>query len=123
MAAHEPGDVHTQFFDAFNAKDVDTLASLYEDDALLIMPGGSGTIAGIDAIRKALEMGVASGRTFRHESQVVHQSGDIAVLDCTSKVIDTAADGTVTEHEGNSIEIVRRQADGTWRFVIDVPGR
>ncbi len=122
MPAHEPGDVHTQFFDAFNAKDVDTLASLYEDDALLVMPGG-GTLAGIDAIRKALEMGVGSGRTFRHESQVIHQSDDIAVLDCKSKVIDTAADGTVTEREGNSIEVVRRQADGTWRFVIDVPGR
>ena len=122
MAAHEPGDVHTQFFDAFNDKDVDTLASLYEDDALLVMPG-AGTLAGIDAIRKALEMGVGSGRTFRHESQVIHQSGDIAVLDCKSKVIDTAADGTVTEHDGNSIEVVRRQADGTWRFVIDVPGR
>ena len=122
MSAHEPGDVHTQFFDAFNAKDVDTLASLYEDDALLVMPGG-GTIAGVDAIRKALEMGVGSGRTFRHESQVIHQSGDIAVLDCKSKVIDTAADGTVTEREGNSIEVVRRQSDGTWRFVIDVPGR
>ena len=68
-------------------------------------------------------MGVVSGRTFRHESQVIHQSGDIAVLDCKSTVIDTAADGTVTEHSGASIEVVRRQADGTWRFVIDVPGR
>ena len=122
MAAHEPGDVHTQFFDAFNAKDVETLASLYEPDALLVMPGGA-TLAGIDAIKKALEMGVGSGRSFRHESQVVHESGDIAVLDCKSTVIDTAADGTVTEHSGASIEIVRRQPDGTWRFVIDVPGR
>ena len=122
MAAHEPGDVHTHFFDAFNAKDVETLASLYEPDALLVMPGGA-TLAGIDAIKKALEMGVGSGRSFRHESQVVHESGDIAVLDCKSTVIDTAADGTVTEHSGASIEVVRRQADGTWRFVIDVPGR
>ena len=122
MPAHEPGDVHIQFFDAFNAKDVDTLASLYEPDALLVMPGGP-TLTGIDAIRQALEMGVNSGRTFKHESQVIHQSGDIAVLDCKSKVIDTAADGTVTEHEGNSIEVVRRQPDGTWQFVIDVPGR
>ena len=123
MAAQEPGDVHIQFFDAFNAKDVDTLANLYEDDALLVMPGGSGTIAGIDAIRKALEMGVASGRTFRHESQVIHQSGDIAVLDCNSTVIDTAADGTQTSRSSVSVEIVRRQSDGTWRFVIDLPGR
>ncbi len=123
MAAHEPGDVHTQFLDAFNARDVQALASLYEPGALLVMPGGGGTITGIDAIRKALEMGVASGRTFRHESQVVHQSGDIAVLDCKSTVMDTAADGTVTYHEGFSVEIVRRQPDGTWRFVIDLPGR
>ena len=56
-------------------------------------------MAGIDTIRKALEVGVVSGRTFRHESQVIHQSGDIAVLDCKSTVIDTAADGTVSEHE------------------------
>ena len=45
MAAHEPGDVHTQFFDAFNARDVEALASLYEDGALLVMPGG-GNIGG-----------------------------------------------------------------------------
>ena len=56
MPAHEPGDVHTMFFDAFNARDVETLASLYEDEALLVMPGGN-TLAGIDTIRKALEMG------------------------------------------------------------------
>ena len=123
MAAHEPGDVHTQFFDAFNAKDVETLASLYESDALLVMPGGGGTIAGIDAIRKGLELGVAGGRTFKHEGQVVHQSGDIAVLDCKSTVMDTAADGTVTSRSSVSVEIVRRQPDGTWRFVIDLPGR
>ena len=121
MAALEPGDVHIQFFEAFKAKDVEALVNLYEPDALLMIPGSP--IAGIDAIRQGMEMGVESGLSFEHESLVAHQSGDIAVLDCKTMVTETAADGTVNSYSSTSIEIVRRQADGTWRFVIDLPGR
>ena len=29
--------------------------------------------------------------------------------------------GNTVEMEGNGVEIVRRQADGTWKFIIDNP--
>ena len=122
MAAREPWDVHTQFFDAFNARDLDTLVSLHEPDAVLVTPQGV-TVTGIEAIKKGLVAGLAAKRIFKHESQEVYQTGDIAVLDTRSTIVDTAADGTVTTRSSTSIEIVRRQADGTWQFVIDLPGR
>lgn len=122
VAAREPGDVHTQFFDAFNARDLDALVSLHEADAVLVTPQGV-TVTGIEAIKEGLVAGLATKRAFKHESQQVHQTGDIAVLDTRSTITDTADDGTVTTRSSSSIEIVRRQADGTWQYVIDLPGR
>jgi len=30
-------------------------------------------------------------------------------------------DGAIIEQRGKAVEVVRRQADGTWRFAIDDP--
>ena len=33
----------------------------------------------------------------------------------------TGPDGSAVELSGESVEILRRQADGTWKFIIDSP--
>jgi len=33
----------------------------------------------------------------------------------------TGPDGQPTAMAGKAIEVVRRQADGTWRFIVDDP--
>ncbi len=49
------------------------------------------------------------------------RTGDIAVTGGTWSLTGTDADGEALEMSGRSVEVVRRQADGTWLFAIDLP--
>ena len=51
------------------------------------------------------------------------QSGDggLALLRAKWNATGTGPDGKPMTVSGNSTEVVRRQPDGTWRFVIDNP--
>ena len=126
MAAYNPGDVHLQFFDAYNRGDLETLVSLYEEDSILASPPrgetGAVLVQGTQGIREQLKAGLSRSRKFTHESMQAFQVGDIALLHCKSVSTHTEPDGTTRTSSGGSIEIVRRQADGTWRYVIDYPG-
>lgn len=48
-------------------------------------------------------------------------SEDLAVLFNHWTIRGTNEDGSALEISGKAMEIVRRQADGTWRFVFDHP--
>ena len=121
MPAREPGEVHVQFFEAFNRGDLEALVALYEPESIWASPQGQ-ISRGSKDIREHLAAGLALNRKFTHESQVVLQAGDIALLHCQSTITQVAADGTATTTSGKSIEVVRRQPDGTWLYVIDYPG-
>jgi ketosteroid isomerase-like protein len=47
--------------------------------------------------------------------------GNIALTQAKWSVNGTDADGKPVTMSGRSAEVVRRQADGTWLFVIDNP--
>jgi ketosteroid isomerase-like protein len=49
------------------------------------------------------------------------ESGDTALLCGKWQLSGNGPDGSAVEMRGNSIEVVRRQNDGSWRFVIDHP--
>jgi len=48
-------------------------------------------------------------------------SGDTALVSNAWTMNGTAPDGTALAHAGLSADVVRRQADGTWRILIDQP--
>ena len=115
MSATIPQDLHTLFLDAFNRGDVDALVALYEPNALLVT--GKGPALGHDAIRKAYEKIVADGAHMKLTTETVLEfGGGLAVLHASW-----------TYHRGGSAsaglstEVVRRQGDGSWLFVIDEP--
>jgi ketosteroid isomerase-like protein len=85
------------------------VSDLYEPDAVLALPVG-GTATGAAEIREAFAALVAVRPTFKQGDQrPALRSGDLAL---TSTRLD---DGAVT------VEVARRQPDGTWLFVIDQP--
>jgi ketosteroid isomerase-like protein len=47
--------------------------------------------------------------------------GELALTSSTWSVSGNDADGKAFTANGKSMEVVRRQPDGTWRFVIDNP--
>ena len=120
MPAYNPAEIHTLFRHALNVGDVDTLVALYEPNAVLVVDGKE--VIGRERIRKALESFVARrGRMTLETRAVVESPQGLAVLHGSWVIepqTEMAAD-IVTR--GLSTEVVRKQPDGTWLFVIDNP--
>jgi uncharacterized protein (TIGR02246 family) len=110
----QPGELHDRVESAFNAGDVDALVALYEPDAWLFGPNGP--VQGQDAIRSTWEGFVAMGGTLEMVTQYVVEHGDLAMLSNSWTV--TIGDDRMS---ATTAEVARRQADGTWLYVIDNP--
>jgi ketosteroid isomerase-like protein len=107
--ATEPNDLGRFFVERGNAGDVDGLVALYEADAVLAFPPGS-TATGHAEIRAVYEQFVAAAPVLtpgkQHPALV---SGDLALT------VSTLTTGEMT------VEIARRQPDGSWLWVLDQP--
>ena len=119
MTARTPEDLDRQFAEALNAGKLDTLVALYEPNATL-MPSPGKLVTGTAAIREALGQFIAAKPKMTLAAKVAAQSGDLAV--CTAKwdLSMTGPDGKPTKMTGQSAEVVRKQPDGRWLFVIDL---
>jgi len=105
--AMEPEDLDRLFLRRANAGDVDGLVALYEPDAVLAFPPGR-LVVGSAAIRVVYEELLTGRPRFDGEIRPAIRNGDIAI--------------TSTTRTGNAtVEVARRQPDGTWLWVIDQP--
>jgi uncharacterized protein (TIGR02246 family) len=116
-----PEAVDELFAEYMNAGNLDGLISLYEPKGVLV--GQDGTpLVGPAAIRHFFEtLGEAKMQIKMKVTKVVRGGDDVAVLYNDWAGTLTGPDGEETEMTGKAIEIVRRQADGSWRFIIDDP--
>ena len=116
MGIEQPGDIHPAVQDRFNAGDVAGLVALYEADAVMMGPDGE-RVDGLDAIRAnwagLLDMG---GRNMALTTVYCIEQGDLALLR-NDYTLDFAGEPV----SGGTAEVVRRQPDGTWLYVIDNP--
>ncbi|MBT8095499.1 MAG: DUF4440 domain-containing protein [Gammaproteobacteria bacterium] len=100
---------------ALNAKDIDTLVSLYTDDAR-VMPPGYPLSTGSDAVRDAFSGMIAAGFTGTLTPVDTRVAGDIGYNVGTFEL--TMGDGTVTT--GKFAETWERGSDGVWRISNDI---
>jgi uncharacterized protein (TIGR02246 family) len=119
MAASSPEEVNPTLIDALNRGDVDACVELYESDAAFVTQ--EGTVFGHDAIRAVMEAFISMKPSLTMECIEPVRSGDTALTRGTWKLTGTGPEGEPIEMGGRSAEIVRLQADGTWRFVVDDP--
>jgi uncharacterized protein (TIGR02246 family) len=120
MAVNKPEEMHGRFAEAFNLADLPALLTLYEPSAAFVGQPGQ-TLTGIEAVRGALQQYLALKGTIKMATTYVVESGDTALLRGTWLLQGKGPDGKPVEIRGNNVEVVRRQADGSWRFVIDHP--
>ena len=120
MPAQKPEEIDSLFAQALNARNVDALVALYEPQASL-MPSPGSLVAGTAAIREALAAFVSAKPTMQIAPRLVSQSGDVAVVTAKWQLAMTGQDGKPAQMQGQSVEVVRRQSDGRWLFVIDLP--
>ena len=110
-----PHEMNPIFAQAFNTRDINKLLALYEEEAVLRIDAER-TFTGKAAIAAQLERLLSMpGKMVSHNNFCI-EHGNIALLRADHSIVD--ADG-VTIFSGSSAEVVRRQADGTWLYIID----
>ena len=112
-----PEDMSPTLAIAFNARDLDAMAALYDEDAVLIDETGA-EHPGIDAIKEALKDMLKTGGVMTSAPRLAVIMGDIALSGADWRL--EPRDGG-EPLEGRSLEVLRRQPDGSWRYVIDCP--
>jgi len=105
--AVEPEDLGRLFLERANMGDVDGVVALYEPEAVLASPPDE-TATGRTAIRKVYEDLLASGPQSSGDVRAALRHGDLALTSTRFK-------------GGATAEIPRRQADGTWLWIADLP--
>jgi len=120
MPARRPEDCDIQLMETMNRGDLEGAVALYEPNAILVIAPSGETITGHEAIREFIRAGLAVGLQMTRETNVI-QNGDLALTGGRWKATGADAEGNPVVMSGNSREVVRRQPDGTWRFVIDNP--
>ena len=119
MRAAEPEQIHRVFEQAFNSGDLDGLVALYEQDATLVPQPGV-VVEGLDGIRESLRWLLDRNGRITIESKLVLRVDDIAyVSNRWSLTGGTMPDGSAADLGATTAEVARRQADGTWLYVID----
>ena len=107
--AAQPEDLGRYFLERANAGDVEGLVALYEPGAVLAFPPGR-LAAGHEEIRKVYADLLADRPSFSSAGQrPVIRNGDLALT------------STLLPGGGATVEVARRQPDGSWRWVIDQP--
>lgn len=116
----QPAEMNAAFAAAFNTGRIEELLALYEPEALLV---GQDEVRrhGREAIRAELEGLLALGGRMRATNLYAHTVGDLALLSAEFRLDGRAPDGTPLVVEGRTAEVVRRQQDGRWLYVIDHP--
>ncbi len=120
MKVYNPEDMNSAFAEAFNSGDVENLVALYEPGAVLVPVPGR-VVEGAVAIRAALQELLALRGHMRSENQYALVHGDIALLRAKVHLVWTGPDGNRLEINNHTAEVVRRQPDGSWLYIIDHP--
>lgn len=120
MPVQRPQEMYDRFKKFFDAKDADGLITLYEAGAAF-QPQPGVVVTGHAAIKEAFGGFLALNADFRMEPANVIETGDLALLLAKWTLKGTDPDGNPVELAGQTSDVVRRQADGSWLFVIDNP--
>src|ERR1700739_322839 len=121
MPARKPEECDTLLLEALTRGDLETAVALYEPNASFVQDSGE-VIAGRAAIREVMKGFVALKPKFTVKARW-GLSGDatLALTGLKWSATGTDPEGKPVTMSGNSTEVVRRQSDGTWLFVIDNP--
>jgi uncharacterized protein (TIGR02246 family) len=117
-----PEECDLLLFEVIDTGDIEAAVALYEPDATFVV-GPETVVSGHAAIREVLKGMIAANATGRLEAVSVVESADgsLAFTRAKGSSTGTGPDGEVVTTPFHSIEVVRKQADGTWRIAIDDP--
>ena len=115
-----PEQVLESIVHGINAGNLDALMPLYEADAAFATRPGS-LSHGVRGVREALAGFIAMNGTLDLKVTGVLEASDLALVTGAWSFSGTGPDGEPVKLAAQSADVLRRQADGSWRFVIDNP--
>ena len=116
--ATEPEGVVASLVERFNSGKVSAMMTLYEPEAVFVVKDGR-TVTGHAEIASQLERDLKYGLPLEARARHVFVAGDIAQIVLDWSIDGTGPDGEHVHFEGSASDVVRRGADGFWRYVID----
>ena len=120
MSRNTPEQLLQSIVEGINTGNLDALMTLYEPDAGFA--GQPGSLAqGLAGVRQGLGGFLALKGTLDLKVTRVLQASDLALVVGTWSFKGTGPDGSAVNLAGRTADVLRRQADGSWRFVIDNP--
>jgi len=114
----KPSEMIEHVCSAIVKKDYDALLSYYEPNAVLVRPDGSEAV-GLDAIRAEYQSYVEKVTSMSGKAVWTHVADDLAVVRGEYTIAFLRANGETLEMSGSPIELLRKQADGSWKYIID----
>lgn len=106
--------------DAFGRGDIDAVMATYEASAVVIGQPQQ-PISGDAALRSMFAGFVAAQSKFTLGGHEVFIADDIALHLSDWTMTGVGPDGSPVEGSGLSVAVLRRQADGSWKMIIDDP--
>lgn len=116
---YQPAEMNGAFAAARNAGNLAELLSLYEDDAQLLVDASGVSLSGRAAIATELQKLIELPGTMVSNNTFCVEHGDLALLRADFTLTD---DKGVIFYSGFTAEIIRRQVDGSWLYVVDHAG-
>ena len=121
--ANTPEELSRLIGEAITAGDLEAVLSLYEPEATFVMPSalGEGSVTGLAGLREAFSGFLAINPRLTINAEKTILAGDTALVIGNSTLTGRDADGNDIDIAGRFADVVRRQPDGSWLFVIDNP--
>jgi uncharacterized protein (TIGR02246 family) len=120
VSIETPEQVLEAVVEGINTGNFDLLLSLYEPEAAFATEPGK-LAHGLGRICEALDGFVALNGKLDLTVTRVLAVGDLALVVGKWAFSGTGPDGEPVNLAANNADVLRRQADGSWRFVIDNP--
>ncbi|MDQ4068829.1 MAG: SgcJ/EcaC family oxidoreductase [Actinomycetota bacterium] len=121
MAGNSPEATDGLVEQAVGRQDLDALLDLFEADAVFVDPETGSELRGHDEIREAARALFELKPRIEGAPPKVVVAGDIALVLSTWTMEVTSPEGEASRWSGVATDVMRRQPDGTWRYVIDNP--